>query len=828
MGNRVDDRCVEILAPAGSYESFLAAIRAGADAVYAGGPCFGARAFADNFSREELLGAIDYAHLHGRMFYLTVNTLLKDAELDRLYDYLAPLYERGLDAVIVQDIGVLDFVRMHFPGLSIHASTQMTITNAEGALFLKEQGVERVVPARELSLREVKEIADRTGIEVECFVHGALCYCYSGQCLLSSLIGGRSGNRGQCAQPCRLPYTVDGKKEHVLSLKDICTLEMIPELIEAGIDSFKIEGRMKKPEYVGLVTAMYRKYTDMYLKNGKKAFRVSEDDKEKLMDIYNRGGFSKGYYKQHNGKDMLSLDRPNHAGVPAIKVLCQKGREITGQAITEINKGDILELTRRQDNVDVKDNYTFGKGAKKGNNVQIPVPRGKHFSKGTVLYRLRNQALLDEIQELYGRGAVRIPVTGALQLRAGEPAVFTVNSGDVSVVAVSGELTEKAKSQPIDAQRLRKQLKKTGNTEFSFQNIDIEMEEPVFLPMQRINELRRHALELLTNKICARYWRRSPEKLSPENGHCGVYRDKKIPEQKERQITGKPQSETFCDDAVGSGFPPYLSALAESKEQLRVLVHSEDIRRIYMDSNISADFLTDSELKLFCRECEKSGKEFFLAMPHIFRQEAVGYFKAKCEAFLSFGFDGILIRNYESFHFLKEVGFDKKVILDHNLYVFNQQAKQFWFGKNVDAFTIPAELNDREIERLGASRAELIVYGRLPVMVSSQCIAKTMRNCTSKTGIIYIKDRCQKNFPVRHCCNFCYNVMYSTSVIYLADLQTSIQRLAPKGLRMQFTLEDAKETEKLVKACGDIYYRRTEAAQPEFDFTRGHFKRGIV
>ena len=260
-------RKIEILSPAGSYESMKAAIAAGADAVYIGGSRFGARAYADNLTEEQLLEAIDYVHLHGRKIYLTVNTLLKEKELrESFYEYLRPYYERGLDAVIVQDIGVLQFVKEHFPDLPIHASTQMTITNALGARFLEEQGVERVVTARELQLEEIKNIREKTDVEIESFVHGALCYCYSGQCLYSSMLGGRSGNRGQCAQPCRLPYKVNGSKEssYVLSLKDICTLEYIPELVEAGIDSFKIEGRMKKPEYVALVTAMYRKYSVLY------------------------------------------------------------------------------------------------------------------------------------------------------------------------------------------------------------------------------------------------------------------------------------------------------------------------------------------------------------------------------------------------------------------------------------------------------------------------------------------------------------------------------------------------------------------------------------
>ncbi len=805
-GNQSKNK-IEILAPAGSYESFLAAIRAGADAVYAGGPRFGARAFADNFTEEKLLEAIDYAHLHGRKFYLTVNTLLKDPELDTLYGYLAPLYQGGLDAVIVQDVGVLHFVRSHFPGLSIHASTQMTLTNAEGALFLKEQGAERVVPARELSLEEVREIADRTGMEVECFVHGALCYCYSGQCLLSSLIGGRSGNRGQCAQPCRLPYTVNGKKEYILSLKDICTLELIPEMIEAGINSFKIEGRMKKPEYVALVTSMYRKYTDLYLAKGRKGFLVEEKDKEMLMDIYNRGGFSEGYYQQHNGRDMLSLKRPNHAGVAAVKILSQKGREITGQALTDIHKGDILELDGPKGNADTRNNYTFGKGASCGSRVQILVPRGKQYTKGTVLYRLRNQELLDDIQEQYGSGPVQEAIDGILTVKINEPAVLTVTRDNVSVTVSSDELTEAAKNQPLDQARLEKQLKKTGNTEFYFKNLEIVTEGDIFLPMQRINELRRRALERLAQEICE-----------------GVHRE--VPGLKEDfRSEGNPEIREGLEKPWQfRGF----SVSVESKEQLKAAAESGDVSRIYMDSNIAADFLKDGELFLLREECRQQGKEFFLAMPHIFRQNAVELFLREYEAFLAFDFDGVLIRNYESFHFLREHGFDKTVILDHNLYVFNQEAKHFWRELGISSFTAPVELNERELGRLGLDEGELILYGRLPAMVSAQCITRTREGCTKRQGILWMYDRYQKGLPVRNCCSFCYNVIYHTSVLFLADLKESVRKLAPAGLKLSFTLENAEETAHILKVCGDIYLRDQQADCTDTDFTRGHFKRGIT
>ena len=306
----------ELLSPAGSYESFEAAIGAGADAVYVGGPAFGARAYAQNFTQEELITAIETAHIHNRKLYLTVNTLLKNRELDdQLFEYLLPYYEAGLDAVIVQDLGVFSFIRRNFPDLDIHASTQMTVTGPEGMRFLEEKGATRVVPARELSLEEISAMHKASPLEIETFIHGALCYSYSGQCLMSSIFGGRSGNRGRCAQPCRLPYSVTmdhrkykGDKDFcALSLKDICTLDILPDILEAGVYSLKIEGRMKSPRYTAGVVSIYRKYVDRYLKSGRKGYHVDPRDKKILLDLFDRGGFTDGYYVQHNGRDMVAL-----------------------------------------------------------------------------------------------------------------------------------------------------------------------------------------------------------------------------------------------------------------------------------------------------------------------------------------------------------------------------------------------------------------------------------------------------------------------------------------------------------------------------------------
>ena len=343
----------ELLAPAGSYEAFEAALGAGADAVYVGGPDFGARAYAKNFTGEELLRAIRTAHIHGRKLYLTVNTLLKNKELtERLYDALLPCYEEGLDAVIVQDFGVLRFIRRTFPDLHIHASTQMAVTGAEGMKFLEELGVTRVVTARELSLGEISAMHRASSLEIESFVHGALCYSVSGQCLMSSILGGRSGNRGRCAQPCRLPYQVKDDRGRTvtrekdlcpLSLKDICTLDILPDIVDAGVFSLKIEGRMKQPEYTAGVTGMYRKYLDI-LENNREEYHVAEEDRQKLLDIFSRGGSCAGYYRQHNGPSMMAFSNEKKTGNVSVELKKRK-EKVYGNLILFPESPAILELT---------------------------------------------------------------------------------------------------------------------------------------------------------------------------------------------------------------------------------------------------------------------------------------------------------------------------------------------------------------------------------------------------------------------------------------------------------------------------------------------------
>ena len=799
---------VEILAPAGSMECLKAAIAAGADAVYTGGALFGARAYAHNLTEEELLEAIDYVHLHGRRLYLTVNTLIKDREMEKqMYDYLLPYYRQGLDAVIVQDIGLFRFIRKHFPDLPIHASTQMTLTGVDGAKFLEKEGAQRIVTSRELSMAEVKKIADETELEIESFVHGALCYCYSGQCLFSSFIGGRSGNRGQCAQPCRLLYrTPEAKRpQYLLSLKDICTLELIPEMIESGIYSFKIEGRMKKPEYAAAVAFQYRKYTDLYLKYyeecpaeedpaayAMKKYRVREEDRQMLLDLYNRGGFHTGYYHTQNGREMISLNRPNHAGVPAVKVLAKKGRNVTAKALTDLYPQDIIELPMRKGR-EKADNYTCKDAVRKGMNVQIPVFADTPFKRDEIWMRTRNSTLIDTLREEFVNGKIKERICGTFRLYPQEKATLTVKCRDAEIT-VAGEKAQEALSQPMSRERIEKQLRKTGNTEFEFSFLKAEIGEKVFLPMQSLNELRREALETLEKVICEKY-RRSGEVKDPEED----------------------KTELSMEEEILSGW----TASVRTAEQMEVILEEEAIGRIYVDCTMFPRIWEKDSYVEWITKVHAAGKEIYLVMPYIFRERTRKQYEAAYNRIFGAGWDGILIANYESFAFLKEHGYTGRIMTDYNLYEFNQESRKFWKEKGVFEFTAPVELTERELQDLRVKDGEVIVYGYLPMMISAGCIQKTTRGCLKKSGQTTITDRYRNPFVVKNECDYCYNILYNYVPLYLGDRMEEVYQIGPGRIRLMFTTERQQEVRRILSA----YFEGKEL--PEGTYTRGHWKRGI-
>ena len=778
---------VEILAPAGSMECLKAAIAAGADAVYTGGALFGARAYAHNLTEEELLEAIDYVHLHGRRLYLTVNTLIKDREMEKqMYDYLLPYYRQGLDAVIVQDIGLFRFIRKHFPDLPIHASTQMTLTGVDGAKFLEKEGAQRIVTSRELSMAEVKKIADETELEIESFVHGALCYCYSGQCLFSSFIGGRSGNRGQCAQPCRLLYrTPEAKRpQYLLSLKDICTLELIPEMIESGIYSFKIEGRMKKPEYAAAVAFQYRKYADLYLKYyeecpaeedpaayAMKKYRVREEDRQMLLDLYNRGGFHTGYYHTQNGREMISLNRPNHAGVPAVKVLAKKGRNVTAKALTDLYPQDIIELPMRKGR-EKADNYTCKDAVRKGMNVQIPVFADTPFKMDEIWMRTRNSTLIDTLREEFVNGKIKERICGTFRLYPQEKATLTVKCRDAEIT-VAGEKAQEALSQPMSRERIEKQLRKTGNTEFEFSFLKAEIGEKVFLPMQSLNELRREALETLEKVICEKY-RRSGEVKAPEEY----------------------KTELSMEEEVLSGW----TASVRTAEQMEVILEEEAIGRIYADCTMFPHIWEKDSYVEWIIKVHAAGKEIYLVMPYIFRERTRKQYEAAYNRIFGAGWDGILIANYESFAFLKEHGYTGRIMTDYNLYEFNQESRKFWKEKGVFEFTAPVELTERELQDLRVKDGEVIVYGYLPMMISAGCIQKTTRGCLKKSGQTTITDRYRNPFVVKNECDYCYNILYNYVPLYLGDRMEEVYQIGPGRIRLMFTSERQQEVRQILSA----------------------------
>ena len=798
---------LEVLAPAGSFESMKAAVAAGADAVYMGGSRFGARAYADNPDEHGLLEAIDYVHLHGRRLYMTVNTLFKEEEMGELYQYLLPYYREGLDAVIVQDLGAMDFMRRNFPEIDLHASTQMTITGVNGARLLKELGASRVVTARELSLDEIRRIRDQVDVEIESFVHGALCYCYSGQCLMSSLIGGRSGNRGRCAQPCRLPYEAreNGKKpgdplnrkqeRNVMSLKDLCTLDLIPDLAAAGIYSLKIEGRMKSPRYTAGVVSIYRKYVDRFLEYGPDGYFVEPEDKKVLSDLFDRGGFTSGYYKQHNGRDMVAL----------------------------------------------KEKPAFREG---------------------------NQKLFDYLDKTYVEAELKEVINGRAVLGEGKPSELELSlaggvcpDGSLVQVRVEGQMPQIAQNQPLTEDKILKQMGKTGNTPFVFANLEVELKGNLFMPVQAQNELRRAGLEALEQAVLDQWRRPAP------SGGCGAS-DAFItpnapaapPAPTESTAPAAPTapavptapaaptapavpiasaastapaaptaSQPSVAPAPTSPTPFRLYVSTEEPEQFEAAVREADVAGIYLDAaGFAPERWPDA-----VQSCHRAGKQCLLALPHIYRSHAEAFFKKNGKWLREAGFDGVLVRSPEEVMWLREIKPELRPVFDASVYCWNRETVRLFARLGAGRLTMPWELNSRELEpvmeelhREGLD-GELVVYGRIPMMVSAQCIRRTTTGCVKKREVLTLKDRTGALLPVKNHCAFCYNTIYNASPLSLLGLESAVRRLGPAVIRLNFTTENQEETARTIRAFADGFLRGQEVLQPCRDFTRGHFKRGV-
>lgn len=698
----------ELLAPAGNLEIFKGVIESGADAVYVGGSMFGARAYANNFTEEELLEAIDFAHLRGVKVYLTVNTLIKNSEFSKLYDYLLVYYKRGLDAVIVQDIGVVKAIHEYFPSMEIHTSTQMTVTGADGVRFLSQFGVTRVVMAREVSLAEMKRIHEETGMELEAFVHGALCYSYSGQCLFSSILGGRSGNRGRCAQPCRLPYTVEGKKdEYILSLKDMCGIKALDKLHDAGVYSLKIEGRMKQLEYACGVVKYYRSYIDSMKP-------VTDADYDRIKALGNRCGFTDRYYFDHNGSDMVTYVKPNFVS-----------------------------------------------------NAAEPSPEKRKLS-----------------------------IEGELVLREGEPGSLTVKRGDVTYKA-SIEPVSAALKAPLDKKAAIDRINKTGDTDFEFSHIKAQIGENVFVPNGALNKLRRDAISGLCDKLLKKYYRNDAR-----------YTDMS-------RLTALPEHVVKSDAAHDEAINDYTTICScMTRAQLDTLIGYECFDVFYLDFDMYDRKTLIQQFADDVKCLTKRNKKVYLMLPTIFRADSSDYFVSIAKELDKVSFDGFVVKNYEELYLTENLFTGRKVILDHNMYTFNDVSKSAFFEHGVSGDTVPLELNSREIMHRNNIGSQMIVYGYYPLMTTANCVHKNTKGCDKKQKLIYLKDRYNKSFAVCNNCKECYNTIYNSLPTMLTKNISKLKEAGIRSFRYSFTIE----TPKQIKAVMD---------DKVAEYTNGHYKRGV-
>lgn len=834
-------RNIEILAPAGSYDGMRAAMNAGCDAVYIGGSSFGARAYADNPSEDLLLRAIDEAHVRDKKLYLTVNTLLKEKELTgQLYSFLEKYYRQGLDAVIVQDVGVMRFIHKNFPELPIHASTQMTLTMAQGANLLKADGVTRLVTSRELSFREIREIRENTDLEIETFVHGALCYCYSGQCLMSSIIGGRSGNRGRCAQPCRMPYQFyqEGKRiskeqeKYLLSPKDINTIETIPELIEAGVDSFKIEGRMKRPEYAAAVSAMYHKYINKYFELGKdkykELFRESEyqQDMLQLLDVYNRGGFSGGYGSTYHGKSMMSLYRPNHSGVYVGTVDSVKGSKVYLRLTEDIHAQDILEIRLKEEEgyeFTVKDSHPAGAvletnvGIRRDNkNNEVKHPPVIHV--GTAVYRTRNNELLEALNRNYLSEDKKLGVCGYLKARQGEKLALTISYKDFSVTAYQ-DLVQEAIRQPMTKEKLTSPILKTGETLYYFEELNVDMDEQIFVPVAWLNELRRDAIAKLELAVIGHYRRSTDTNNVEDNSNT-------------RDVVKQAGSfvEPFSVKASSNPVEIGMVITVQTEDQFEVALSCPEVKQIFLEY----DCFQTKKLHNLAAKAGEAGKSFYLTLPYISRYSVYQSLEKELDGIIEDKrISGFLVKNFEEIALLQTLmmnsKIEKEIILDYNMYIYNKEAKSFWREKGITHYTAPVELNYQELKQLGLEFCDMLVYGYLPVMISTQCLLESTSGCNkcneNHSGIL--TDRLGKNFFVRTNCASCYNVIYNGQALSLHKQADEIKGLKPSNIRLDFTTEAPDQMRTILRKFTDIYCYNRNSTGDLTDYTTGHFKRGV-
>ena len=725
----------ELLSPVGDFECLKAAVQNGADAVYFGASSFSARASATNFDIAELENAINYAKLRNVKTNLTLNTLIQNNELEEAINIAKSAYEFGIDAIIVQDLGLAKFLIDHFPKMPIHASTQMTVHNLEGVKKLEELGFSRVVLARELSISEIENICKNSNVEIEAFIHGALCMSYSGRCLFSSMIGGRSGNRGKCAQPCRLPYELtDGEntidKGYLLSPRDLCSLEYLPELVHAGVKCFKIEGRMKTPEYVATVTRIYRKYLDMIINN--EPYIIDENDKKELMQVFNRGGFSTGHLSNEPNQNLVYSKKSNNMGLYLGKIK----KYIASKSYIELDLeepiaiGDSIMVEKENNKYNVSELLLNNQNVKSASFGTVLIGRLKgKISAGDCVYKVASKELSLSANNSFSKEFKKIQLKADVTVREGLPLSIHIETFEkdnsspyfnLKLDINSDIIPEKATNMPIDSERIINQLSKTGNTEFEFKEINIDLEGSLHLPsISKLNELRRSALENL-EKLAINKFRREPVEANFSL---------KIPSAKSAST-----QISLC-----------LNVLSTELDYSKL----ENVENIYIPFKY---FLTDKYKNII----SNLNANIYIYMPSIIRENYKKLIVSSLPKILeTYTIKGFVISNLADINFIPDSE-KYEIIGNYTLNIFNNLTISELSKLNIGKFTLSPELGKIALtENIFPKNCEVIVYGNTPVMTANYCLLgksnhcyfECKKLCISNTKY-YLKDRMNFNFRV--------------------------------------------------------------------------------
>lgn len=815
---------VELLSPVGDFECLQSAVQNGADSVYFGGTAFNARASASNFDKEGLKKAIRYAKLRNVKINFALNTLIKDDEFEEAINLAKYVYTLGADAIIVQDLGLAKYIIDNMPNMDLHASTQMTIHNLQGVLELEKLGFKRVVLSRELNISDIEYICNNSNVEIEVFAHGALCMSYSGQCLLSSTIGARSGNRGRCAQPCRLPYELIDEKNHLLdkgyllSPRDLCSLQYIPDLIKAGVACFKIEGRMKTPEYVAVVTSIYRKYIDLALSD--KEYKIDDEDIKKLMQVFNRGGFSTGNFSEEENLDYVYKEKPNNMGlyIGNVSSFNKNKGLITFKTSETLSIGDSISLEKEAHKYTVtelmKDKQNISQAQK---NELITIGRMKgNISLGDKIYKLSSKSLTKSITEHYKAENKKIPLECSITIKKNEPVTLTVKSLDTKIyssmeVIKSIDITPiDAISNPISKERVIEQLSKTTDTPFEFTNIKVNLDENTYLPkISAINSLRRDCLQELENLAIKKFERNLPKNLVIKST---------LNHNSSSKISVSLQNKNANSSQENTSISLLLNDINKSYDYTKLL----DVDRIY----VPLKFFSTNEYKDIINQLSES-KDLFIYMPTIIKDNYRNIIYNSLDKYIDeFNIKGIVISNLSSLNSLKKYIGKLTFIGNYTLNVFNTNTINEFLKLGLSTITVSPELDESSLYKLCQNSSlptELMVYGKLPVMNMGYCLLGSSNKCYPKCKMkckekckYYIKDRLGYKFRIVP-----DNVQTITTIYNSKITSIPYENIKPSSVRISILDENINEINKAIKT---VKSKKTFSSK---DYTYGNLYKNV-